>query len=47
MTTTEIPELNVAELEQVSGGVRAGGGVWQECAIGTTAGGGPASIQGM
>ena len=33
--TTEIRELNIAELEQVSGGV------WKECTIGTTAGGGP------
>jgi len=34
MNTTEIRELDVAELDLVSGG-------WKECALGTTAGGGP------
>ena len=35
MTTTEIRDLNAAELEQVSGGM------WKECANGTTRGGAP------
>jgi hypothetical protein len=36
--TTEIRELNVAELDQVSGGLKGG---WKGCENGTTAGGGP------
>lgn len=35
MTTTEIRELNIAELEQVAGGM------WKTCVNGTSRGGGP------
>lgn len=38
MNTTEIRELDIAELDQVSG---AQGSDWKECPYGTKAGGGP------
>ena len=44
MTKTEIRELNMAELEQVSGGLTLGNTV--ECVIGTTAGGNPGLYPG-